>query len=810
MEYVGSGTNYSALPENGGVPDETKQIKEDNYGKVWAVTVDHKGKLKAGEDFAVDQETGAVLLGTGALAIPTLITNLDTNGKTISDSQGDIQIGTDVSMGLNKIRGLATPAAGDSGATAANKTYADTKVETVTVTAPITESTTTTNGIKTVALDINDATTAAAGVVQLYDDVDSTSTTQAGTANAVKFAYDRGNTGVVQAALKLPMDGSGSMSGDLNLDSGVNITFDGGGANGEISGITDTTNTTSSTVVASATAVKAAYDLADDALPQDGTGQMTGALDMNNNNIDNVQDMGIAGNVIIAGNLNVTGTTTTVNSQNLLIEDKNIELAVPPETVTAFTANTTANSNQLTILTNALTAPATGQGIVIEGPAGCFSPNTNRAIVTIKSGNTITTSLDASSNLSGATFTPVGLSNTNLDGGGITLKGTVDKTFTYTPVGGVGGRWESSEDILVESGHGYYVKGGSGGTLIREVLNYDTLGSTVINSSLETVATITAGTWNGTTIGVDYGGTGQTSYTDGQLLIGNSNGNTLSKATLTGGNGVTVTNGNGSINLDVDLKANGGLVIESTELALDLDATSITGTLGIGDGGTGISTAPSQTQVLVGNSNSGYDLRTVVAGTNTTVDTSTAGQIAINATDTTYTAGDGLTLSSTEFSVNLNGSNSGLEFIGGKLQADDSIARATGDTFTGACTFNETLFLGQNTSNILSTLAFKELSGSNYVGFKAPNAIATDIVWTLPDADGGKAGDVLTTNASGTLSWGRVLAGGGTDRVFFENDTTINTVYTITAGKNAMSAGPITVQPGATPIVPSGSTWTIV
>ena len=43
--------------------------------------------------------------------------------------------------------------------------------------------------------------------------------------------------------------------------------------------------------------------------------------------------------------------------------------------------------------------------------------------------------------------------------------------------------------------------------------------------------------------------------------------------------------------LSVDLKAIGGLVIESTELALKLDASSITGTLAIGDGGTGATTA---------------------------------------------------------------------------------------------------------------------------------------------------------------------------------------------------------------------------
>lgn len=52
--------------------------------------------------------------------------------------------------------------------------------------------------------------------------------------------------------------------------------------------------------------------------------------------------------------------------------------------------------------------------------------------------------------------------------------------------------------------------------------------------------------------------------------------------------------------------------------------------------------------------------------------------------------------------------------------------------------------------------------------------------------------------------------GGGTNRVFFENDIVMNTDYTITTGKNAMSAGPITVNPGVTLTVPSGSTYTIV
>jgi hypothetical protein len=51
------------------------------------------------------------------------------------------------------------------------------------------------------------------------------------------------------------------------------------------------------------------------------------------------------------------------------------------------------------------------------------------------------------------------------------------------------------------------------------------------------------------TLPVANGGTGQTSYTDGQLLIGNSTGNTLTKATLTAGTNVTITNGNGTITI---------------------------------------------------------------------------------------------------------------------------------------------------------------------------------------------------------------------------------------------------------------------
>lgn len=58
------------------------------------------------------------------------------------------------------------------------------------------------------------------------------------------------------------------------------------------------------------------------------------------------------------------------------------------------------------------------------------------------------------------------------------------------------------------------------------------------------------------TAAVNQGGTGNTTYTDGQLLIGNSSGNTLTKAPLTAGANITITNGNGSISIAASSSAN--------------------------------------------------------------------------------------------------------------------------------------------------------------------------------------------------------------------------------------------------------------
>jgi hypothetical protein len=62
-------------------------------------------------------------------------------------------------------------------------------------------------------------------------------------------------------------------------------------------------------------------------------------------------------------------------------------------------------------------------------------------------------------------------------------------------------------------------------------------------------------------------------------------------------------------------------------------------------------------------------------------------------------------------------------------------------------------------------------------------------------------------------AWGSIgggATGGGSDDVFYENGQTVGTSYTLTTNKNAVSAGPITINSGVTVTVPSGASWVVV
>ena len=74
-------------------------------------------------------------------------------------------------------------------------------------------------------------------------------------------------------------------------------------------------------------------------------------------------------------------------------------------------------------------------------------------------------------------------------------------------------------------------------------------------------------------------------------------------------------------------------------------------------------------------------------------------------------------------------------------------------------------------------------------------------VSTLP------TGATASTFLRGDGTW---AATGAADDAFWENAQTISSDYTITASKNAMTAGDITVNSGITITVPVGASWVIV
>ena len=134
------------------------------------------------------------------------------------------------------------------------------------------------------------------------------------------------------------------------------------------------------------------------------------------------------------------------------------------------------------------------------------------------------------------------------------------------------------------------------------------------------------------TLAVANGGTGQTSYTDGQLLIGNSTGNTLTKASLTAGSGVTITPGAGSIEIAFTgpgsgsvtstsvVSANGfaGTVATATSTPAITLSTSVTGVLK--GNGTAISAATAGTDYVTPTGTETLTNKTIAYGSNTLTD----------------------------------------------------------------------------------------------------------------------------------------------------------------------------------------------
>ena len=128
--------------------------------------------------------------------------------------------------------------------------------------------------------------------------------------------------------------------------------------------------------------------------------------------------------------------------------------------------------------------------------------------------------------------------------------------------------------------------------------------------------------------------------------------NNLAFTQFSGQSNVTAGNGldKSGNELSLDLKANGGLVIESTEACVDLSASSITGTLAIGDGGTG-ATSASAARTALGLA-IGSDIVAYAADLNTLSSCQSGGAAALAAlTSTEIAILDGATVTTSELNI---------------------------------------------------------------------------------------------------------------------------------------------------------------
>ena len=171
-----------------------------------------------------------------------------------------------------------------------------------------------------------------------------------------------------------------------------------------------------------------------------------------------------------------------------------------------------------------------------------------------------------------------------------------------------------------------------------------------------------------------------------------------------------------------------------------------------------------------------------------------------------------ITNSNGDLLLHLDGTQSGIGTVGITTTGTTfHVDRATQEiTFVSDAKFNGTV-------GIAGTLTYEDVSNIDSVGIiTARTGVIVGSGVTL-NATGVIATGVITaTSFSGSganltnLPPSAPVGGASTNTVFFENDNSVDVNYSVTSGKNAMSAGPIAIKSGITVTVPSGSFWTIV
>lgn len=200
------------------------------------------------------------------------------------------------------------------------------------------------------------------------------------------------------------------------------------------------------------------------------------------------RDTTLSGTVNLSGTIQIGGTGMTSSAAELNLVDGAVA-----NTVVNSKAVIYGSAGEIAASSISTTGNVTvGGNLTVNG--------------TTTSINSTTVNVDDINLVLGDTASP---SDATADGGGITLKGTTDKTFNWVDATDA---WTSSEHLNLLTGKAYYINGTS-------VLSGNTLGSGVTASSLTSVGTLTSGALGTgfTAVGVAQGGTGLTSAVSGLL-----------------------------------------------------------------------------------------------------------------------------------------------------------------------------------------------------------------------------------------------------------------------------------------------------
>ena len=138
-----------------------------------------------------------------------------------------------------------------------------------------------------------------------------------------------------------------------------------------------------------------------------------------------------------------------------------------------------------------------------------------------------------------------------------------------------------------------------------------------------------------------------------------------------------------------------------------------------------------------------------------------------------------------------------------KNYVDTTSMPLAGGTFTGTVTFSDGTTIDDYVSQTSSTGSAELPVGTTAQRDASPANGMLRYNSTENEFEG------YANGAWGQIGGGSGATGGGSDLWAFEHDNTITTSYTITTGKNVISAGPLTINSGVVITVPSGSNWTI-